>query len=209
MFAPQQSAESPAANIGATSFTLDWPAAEVPHWSIEISEDRNGRYDRLEEGAQPSAETKQPIHVSAVTEERLRAGYKTVVAGNCETKTKHLAQTGAKHIAYTIAGSDTWASCTFNYSDDKGLMDAASAFQAIAETMLTGEKLQHTHRFDRLGLDAQLQSLADEVKSGRAIELQNIASVLQSIVDDERVIDRARRNAARLLQDATADPSPR
>jgi hypothetical protein len=205
----QQPAGSPPANAGASSFTFDWPAAEVPHWSIEIREDRSGRYDRLQDGEKPTPETKQPIHVSAATEERLRGGYKTVAAGNCETKAKHLAQTGAKHIAYTMAGSDAWSSCTFNYSDDKGLMDAVAAFQAIAETILTGEKLQHSRRYDRLGLDAQLESLADEVKAGRAIELQNIAPVLQSIVDDERVIDRARRNAARLLQDAATEPSSR
>jgi hypothetical protein len=203
----QQSTPAPAGGI--VTFQQDWAPAEVPHWFIEVDADGSGRYDRLEEGAKPSPETKRPIHVSAATQERLRAGYKAVLADGCETKLKHLAQTGAKHIAYTNAGSDAWSSCTFNFSDDKSLMDAVAAFQGIAETMEAGEKLAHSHRYDRLGLDAQLESLVSEVKDGRAIEIQNIAPVLQSIADDERVIDRARRKAARLLQDAPSDPSPR
>jgi hypothetical protein len=200
---------TPAPAGGVITYQQDWAPAEVPHWSIEIGADRSGRYDQFAEGAKPTDETRHPLHISAATEERLRSGYKAVVAASCETKMKHLAQTGAKHIAYASSGSDSVASCTFNYSDDKGLMDAAAAFQAIAETMQTGDNLAHSHRYDRLSLDAQLESLVGEVKDGRAIEIKNIAPVLQSIADDERVIDRARRKAARLLQDAPAEPSPR
>jgi len=140
--------------------------------------------------------------VSAATLERLRAGYTAVAGGSCETRLKGIAKTGAKHIAYMLSGSDAWSSCTFNYSDDKALMDTAAAFQAIAETIQTGATLQHLHRFDRLGLDAEMDALAVEAKEGHAIEMQNIAPTLQSIVDDERVIERVRRKAARLLQPA-------
>jgi hypothetical protein len=87
-------------------------------------------------------------------------------------------------------------------------MDATAAFEAIAETMQYGARLQHEHRFDRLSLDAEIDSLVAEAKEGRAIELQNIAPVLQSIVDDDRVIDRVRRKTARLLQDAAPSPNP-
>lgn len=199
-------------SAGVASFSFDWPEAEVPHWFIEVGDETgdtlHGRYDKLEAGAKPSADTKRPITVSQATMDRLRAAYKTVASGNCETKAKHIAQTGVKHIAYTMAGSDAWSSCTFNYSDDKALMDAAAAFQAIAETMQMGEKLEHTHRFDRLGLDAQIAYFSEDVAAGRAIELQNIAPVLNSIVNDERVIERARRKAARLLQDASSPSAP-
>jgi hypothetical protein len=194
-------------SAGAVSFSFDWPQAEVSHWSIEVGVGLSGRYDKLEAGAKPSADTKRPITVSQATMDRLRGAYRTVASGNCETRAKHIAQTGVKHIAYTMAGSDAWSSCTFNYSDDKALMDAAAAFQAIAETIQMGDKLEYTHRFDRLGLDAQIAFFSEEVAAGHAIELQNIAPVLNSIVNDERVIERARRKAARLLQDASPPPS--
>ena len=74
---------------------------------------------------------------------------------------------------------------------------------AMAETLQMGERLAHERRFDRLGLDATLDSLIDEVKGGRAIEVQNIAPVLQGIVGDERLMERVRSKAAHLLESAS------
>jgi hypothetical protein len=142
----------------------------------------------------------QTISVSPEFVRKVMLAVPTVKAGSCETHIKHLAQTGKKTLVFSADGSS--ASCEFNYSDDEKVNAAVAAFGAIAETMDYGAKLEHTHRFDRLGLDAQLDFLTSEAKEGRAIELQNIAAALRSIVDDERVIDRARRKAARLLQDA-------
>jgi hypothetical protein len=94
-------------------------------------------------------------------------------------------------------------------------MGATATFLAIADTMQRGERLQHELRYDRLGLDAEMESLVDAQKSGSAIEIGNIASILQTLVSDDHVIDRVRRRAARLLQDtglpvpAGYDPSER
>ncbi|QMV19844.1 hypothetical protein GOB94_14985 [Granulicella sp. 5B5] len=207
-FGPQQAAPVPPPGSGdLSSFELDWPQAPVPHWSIEIAADGKGRYDLLSKGARPSATTMQPIVVTPATVSRLRGGYHAVKRGSCETRSKGLAKTGVKHIAYTFGSPDAWSSCTFNYSDDKALMDAVATFQAIAETMQFGVTLEHQHRYDRLGLDATIDNLSVEVKDGRAIEMQNIAPVLQSIVEDDRVIERARRKAARLLQPSDSPAS--
>jgi hypothetical protein len=196
---------------GIASFTLDWPGAPTPHWSIEVDQTvgdkSSGRYDELGAGETASAPRTHPITVTKATSDRLRSAYKTVANGKCETKLKHLAQTGTKRLAYTMDGSDVWSSCTYNYSDDAALMDATAAFEAIAETMQYGARLQHEHRFDRLSLDAEIDSLVAEAKDGRAIELQNIAPALRSIVEDDRVIERVRRKAARMLQDAGVAPA--
>ena len=84
----------------------------------------------------------------------------------------------------------------------------ASAFQAIAETIQIGDKLKHDHRFDHLGLDADLDELTAEAKQAGRSELQNIAPILQSIVDDDEVMASARRKARSLLQDASLHASP-
>ena len=81
--------------------------------------------------------------------------------------------------------------------------------------MQRGERLQHELRYDRLGLDAEMEALVAAQKDGSAIEIGNIASILQALVTDDHVIDRVRRRAARLLQDtglpvpAGYDPSER
>ena len=111
-------------------------------------------------------------------------------------------------MTLTIYANDETVQCVFEYSDEESLNAAAAAFESIAETMRYGERLQHELRYGRLGLDAEIDSLISESKDGRVIEVQNIASVLQSIVDDDRVIDRVRRKAARLLQDVVPAPNP-
>jgi hypothetical protein len=207
------------AALAAGGSALKWTAVELsmiprgddvaPSWKVRLQADGAGTYS---EG--PSADSKQmPLTVSAATLERLKQGEHAAKSGKCETKAKNVAKTGEKTIRYEA--EEKTAECTFNYSDDAGLMGATAAFLAIADTIQRGERLQHDLRYDRLGLDAEMESLVAAQKDGSAIEIGNIASILQTVVSDDHVIDRVRRRAARLLQDAGApvpagyDPSDR
>jgi hypothetical protein len=205
-------AEAPALRWTAVelSMTPRSDDASATAWKVRLQADGAGMYS---EGA-PAPDAKQmPLTVSAATLERLRQGEHAAKSGKCETKAKNVARTGEKTIRYEAA--DKTAECTFNYSDDTGLMGATATFQAIADTIQRGERLQHDLRYDRLGLDAEMESLVAAQKDGSAIEIGNIASVLQTLVSDDHVIDRVRRRAARLLQDtglpvpAGYDPSER
>ena len=196
------SAASAAGQPVAVTFDFERQGLPVPHWAIDIQQDGSGHYDDLSHPNDPTAQTQRAIRVEAATRHRLDAGFDRVAAGKCEANIKNLANTGTKRIAYRRSG-DVWVSCTFIYTEDKGLEDATTAFQAIAQTLQEGDQLEHSHRFDRLGLDAEIDELAKEVKEGEAIEVENIAPVLQSIAQDERVMERVRRKAARLLQDAS------
>jgi hypothetical protein len=176
----------------SVEFSLQ-PLDEGTHtWAVRLDAKGSGSYS--EEG-QPQ----QPLNIGQSTLERIRLGAHRAKSGRCESRQKNVARTGEKTIRY-ISG-DRVDSCTFNFSDDSGLMDAAGAFQAIAETMQAGQRLQHDLRFDRLALDADMDTLLNSIKNGGAIEPGNIAPVLQLLVDDDHVIDRVRRKAARLLQD--------
>jgi hypothetical protein len=190
---------------GYDKVTFDFEKVELspPHWGFEIGSDGVGKYyeKAAAAGGDASGSGGVDVQVSASTMAMLRAGAERGGMA-CETKAKHIAQTGMKVLTYW-KGDVPWA-CTFNYPDNAGVMKTGDAFQAMAETMQCGERLQHDHRFDRLALDAEVDELATEVKDGRAIEVQNIAPALKSIVDDERVMERVRRKAARLLQDAGA-----
>ena len=163
-------------------------------WTVHLDPRGSGNYSEEGQSGQ------QPLTISGATLQRIRLGEHRAKSGRCETHQKNIARTGEKTIRYISA--DRAAACTFNFSDDNGLMDAANAFQAIAETMQAGERLQHDQRFDRLSLDADMDLLLTGIKNGAAIELSNIAPVLQSLADDDHVIDRVRRKAARLLQDS-------
>jgi hypothetical protein len=156
----------------------------------------------------------QKITFSPSTIQKVMAPQSIVKAGNCETRLKNIAQTGHKVISFSKEGASV--ECAFNFSDANSLNDAAAAFEGVAETIQMGDTLKHSLRYDRLGLDAEIDSLVDEVKSGSAIEIQNIAPVLQSLVDDDRVMERVKRKAAHLLEGAgiavknyTPEPSAR
>ena len=169
----------------------------LPSWEIALGPDRTGSYRELSADA-----VSQPMHVSEAVWKRLQAGTRAVRSGHCETRQKGVAQTGKKTFSFAD-GPESGAgskSCSFNYSDDQSLNEAGSAFIALADTMQQGARLQHDLRFARLSLDADIDSLVDGVAAGRSLEPGNIASLLQSIAEDDHVIDRVRRKAARLLQ---------
>lgn len=170
----------------------------TPRWTVHLQADGAGTYSEIG----PSASKPVPVTVSAATLERLRMGEHAAKSGKCETHSKNIAQTGEKTIRYV--DGDRTAECTFNYSDDAGLMGTMATFQAIAETIQRGERLEHDLRYDRLGLDAEMNALLAAKQNGSAIEIGNITPVLQDLVQDDHVIDRVRRNAARLLQDSGA-----
>lgn len=192
--------------IDTVVFEFHRAELEPKHWGFELHADGTGRY--FAEGSPtattPSGKVGQEIHVSAATMDLLMAGAKRDHTA-CETKAKHLANTGQKTLSYVHG--DAWYTCTFNYSDSDAVMKSANAFLGLQETLGFGTRLQHEHRFDRLSLDAEMTSLETEVKEGRALEAGNIASVLRSIAEDEKVIERVRRKAARLVEN-TQEKTP-
>jgi hypothetical protein len=179
--------------------------AAQPAWTIHLNANGSGTYTQTPSRNAPNA-APIPLNVSAATLDRIALGEHAAHSGKCETHAKNIAQTGEKTIRYTAGATE---SCTFNYSDDANLMAAAATFEAIADTIQRGQRLQHELRYDRLGLDAEMEQLVAAQKNGSAIEIVNIAPMLQALVADDQVIDRVRRRAARLLQDAGASVPPR
>ncbi len=179
------------------SFEFERQGLSIPHWGITVNPDGSGVYWEPAAVSEryPDGRVTQPLHITAPTLQRLRAGDERAATQHCETKAKNIANTGRKTLT-TVAGA-----CVFNYSDDKGVMDASDAFQAIAETMQAGARLVRKRRFDRLGLDAEINTLDESLKSGRAIELANIAPVLRAIANDADVLERVRTKAARWLKE--------
>lgn len=181
-------------------FEYERAAMNIPHWWVVVNASGDGSYEQ--DAAATVAAVKQPIHVSAATLKRIEAGAAQASTKSCETKLKNVAQTGKKTIVYRGAAGDVAGECTYNMADDAGLRDATAAFLAVQQTLEEGQRLAFLHRFDRLGLDAEMDALVEMVKDGRAIELGNIAAALQSLADDTAVLQRVRTKAATLLKQA-------
>jgi hypothetical protein len=186
----------PSPKYEMVSFSFRPNGANEETWKIVSFGSGTGVYSIHRDGKW----AQESITFSLSTLPKLEQGEVTVKRGNCETKLKNIAHTGQKRLMYGLGPTEL--DCTFNYSDDEGVMAAANAFLAMAETIQIGEKLKHSLRYDRLGLDVEIDALVEEVKSGNAIEVQNIAPVLQSIIDDDRVMERVKRKAGHLLEGA-------
>jgi len=89
-----------------------------------------------------------------------------------------------------------------NYTGEQTAAYCRRYVLGIAFMIEEGQKLEQLHRFDRLGLDAEMQSLEKAVAGGQAVDPGIIADTLRSLVKDESLMNRVRSRAVKLLQDA-------
>ena len=187
-------------------FIFENPKLQPASYSIEIGEDGSGHFKSEPGSASPAdSEGVMPHPFSSdikIEEPLLSLLFKTARSHNhfnvvCESTKVKVAFTGKKALQYS--GPDGDGSCTFNWSRDQQLMKISDDMVAVAFTLEEGRRLAVEHEHSRLSLDAELESLQDAVKSGRAQQVQNIAPILQAILSDELVMERARNRARQLL----------
>ena len=189
------------------SFAFQRAGLPVPRFTLTVDQNGRGTYkgDQTEPVvrgvlAQPATVAfEQKFELSIQTTRRIFALADELDHFNiaCASKAKNVADTGTKMLTYFSPG--TTNSCTYNYSENQSVAALTDLFQGVAETMDHGRELEHLHRYDRLGLDAELESFSREVADGHAIELQTIAPALRSIAQDADLMQRVRTQARALL----------
>jgi hypothetical protein len=196
------------------SFQFDRTGLPVPRFTLRLKEDGSGNYQAEQTEVAASANSTRgqaaqhidrPVTISHQTAAKIfkEARALNYFNGECASKAKNIADTGKKTLSYT--GPDGSGSCTYNYSENKIVDSLTNIFLAIAYTMDEGRRLEFLHRYDRLGLDAEMITFSQEVEAGRALELATISSALAAIVDDTAVIQRVRLKAQKLLEQGAAD----
>jgi len=197
------------ARTAAVTFQMVRPGLVVPRLRILLREDGTGSYAG-EEVTPPTTDGRAPttsqvareITVGALTTVKIFrvARAERFFNISCASKAKNIADTGAKTLSY--AGPDGKGSCDYNYSENKNVVMLTELFLGIAATIDEGRRLEFKHRFDHLGLDAELDTLTQSNESGRAVELVTIAPVLRQLADDTELMQRVRSRAAKLLDRA-------
>jgi hypothetical protein len=203
------SAPPSATTSSQVSFKFDRVGLPVPHFTLRVNENGTGTY-QADQAEIPATQTSmrgqaaqhidRPANLSSGSVVKIFKAAQTLNHFNveCASKAKNIADTGTKTLTY--AGSDGSGSCVYNYSENKTVQSLTEIFLGIASTLDEGRKLEFLHRYDRLGLDAEMNSFADEVKEGRALELGTISPTLTAIADDTAVIQRVRLRAAKMLE---------
>ena len=190
-------------------FDFDRPGLPVPKYSLTISADGSATYKGVAVPASShidSSLTAQPFAVpgnhAVISNATLRKVFSLAKSAKyfntvCASKAKNIADTGTKTLTYT--GPDGAGACTYNYTENNNVQALTEIFQGIAETMDEGRQLEYLQRYDRLGLDAAIAFLAQEVSEGHALELGTIAGTLRALAADEQVMQRVRLRASTLL----------
>jgi hypothetical protein len=207
-------ADPSAAKQTEVSFQFDRTGLSVPRFTLRLREDGTGSYqaDQAEIAAtatsmrgQAAQHIDRPIKLTSGTVAKIFKEARAADHFNieCASKLKNIADTGKKTLTSTGAGGS--GSCTYNYSENKSVDMLTSTFLAIAYTLDEGRKLEFLHRYDRLGLDAEMISFSQELEAGRALELGTISPALAAIVDDTAVIQRVRLRAQKMLEQAASE----
>jgi hypothetical protein len=193
-----QNSASPA-NHSYIRFTFENPQLEPAAYSLEIYEDGTGSYSATLGSDSGAQSVKRAIHIHDPLLSRLfeTARAHHFFAMDCQAPHSHVAFTGKKTLAYT--GPDGQGACTFNYSHEQSLNQIANDLISVAYTLEEGTRLASEHLHDRLSLDGELESLQDAAQDRRALELGNIAPELESIANDDAVMNLARKRARALL----------
>lgn len=193
-------------------YTFEHPQLQPARYSITIEEDGAARFVS-QPGVSQQGDDVFPAGIdrSIRIDDSLRdalfryARSHSFFATSCNRRQNNLAFTGQRNIAYT--GPDGQGSCAFVWAADSTLQNLSDQLGAVALTIEIGRRLDVEVQHDRLGLDAELQSLQDAVKDRRASDLPNIVNQLQAIATDQQVMDRARKRALALL--SRCDPAPK
>lgn len=206
---PQSTTGDSAAQAQLT-YERTWPEQKVPFFRITVHPDGSGSYSTLarqgtptpaESTSDPAPTTDPPsqqLHISERNRARIFAVASVVRSPKgCESGNRHTAQTGRKF--FSLEGDGPAAQCTFNFSDDHRVEDAVSILNGVALTLEEGNRIHYLLRFDRLGLDAALGSLLEDVQTGRALEVENIAPLLNKLQADDALMTRVRERAMKLL----------
>jgi hypothetical protein len=192
-------------NVPTVTYECEWAAYTPQHYSLTVKPDGSTHYSSSSpqpaQNASDAADEdyQQDFVVSPATRDAIfqlaeQAGY---FNGDFEFHKHRVAQTGKKTLAYSDATRHYQT--VFNYSENAAIDRLVHIFAGISMTLQHGRKLQFLRRFDKLGLEAELKFIEQDVESDNLVELQLIAPLLENIVADKAILNIARQRAERLL----------
>ena len=122
--------------------------------------------------------------------------------GNYDYKKGKIAFTGRKVLAYV--DSSRHFETSYNWAENSSVRQLTELMQAMGVTLEFGRSLEYLHRYDRLGLNAELQRMDELAARNQLAELQVLTPQLERIAADSNVMEIARQKARKLLERANA-----
>jgi hypothetical protein len=114
---------------------------------------------------------------------------------NYETK-KKVADLGRKHVSLEISSGTREAD--FNYSDLKEVNALSAFFDVLLNQQTLTLDLETAIRYERLSVPERLNLLESELKVSRIGDPEGLIPLLDKIIQDQRVLDYARKQAEQI-----------
>ena len=198
--------------LPSVTFTQSFPHTRPAYFSLRVDSAGHASYEsRREEGEPDQPVLGEPYYVEFVISEATArrifslAESLNYFQGDWDFKKHRIADTGSKTLLY--ADSTRNHQTTYNWSENRAVQELTDIFQGISSTQEAANELTRLRRYDRLGLNHQLERMEDLAKNGWLRELQVIAPLLEKLANDREIMNIARQRAQHLLQLAAAPPS--
>ena len=183
------------------------PALSPSHWSITLHPDGSGYFNSYGGGISGSDSDLKapPVNREIQLSQEFTHGvfetayHQKLFNEKCESDLK-VAFQGEKTLSYK--GNKGSGSCTFNYSKEHQIQDLSESMMAVEQTIMEGARLELLLKHDPLGLDAEMDSLVQAAKDGRAQQICAIKAILVQLANDPGVLVAVRKRADLLLQNA-------
>jgi hypothetical protein len=117
--------------------------------------------------------------------------------GNFDYRGGRIANMGAKTLTYKNGTIEH--TTTYNYSQNQNLQQLTTLFQGIANALEYRRRLERLYRYDKLGLEAELKAMEEDLKRNYIAELQVDESILRQIAGDRSVMNITRHRAENIL----------
>jgi hypothetical protein len=195
--------------VPVITFDFAFPGTQPEHYTVSVNSSGHATYrsdDTAAVGRGSGAEEPytEEFTISRGSRDQIfqLAEQAHYFRGDFEYGKGRIANMGAKTLAYSdgLAANGIGYQTAYNYSQNPAIQQLTTIFQGISNTLELGRRLAYLHRFDKLGLEAELQQAEETAQAGNLLELQVIAPILRAVADDYGVMHIARERAQRLLK---------
>jgi hypothetical protein len=176
------------------TFTLTIDESGAGHYRSEVSKVRSSDPNDV-----APISLDRDITVSKVTRDKLfaTARRRHFFSAQCDANGNKPHVQSTKTLAYS--GSDGKGQCTFIWSKDDQISDLSDTLEGIQATLEEGARLRLIYQYQPLVCKNELEAFASQVQARQALEVVNIAPLLQKIANDDKVLHGCRQAALQIL----------
>lgn len=170
----------------------------VPEYEkVTISSDGSGVYDGHSLNSPPNPQHFKLSEAAVQKAFALATDLKDFNGVEIESG-KHVANLGLKTFQYE-AGEQNY-NCNFNYSTNREAQELTDLFEGIAAAERHVMALDYSLKYDRLGLPRELTLIQGDLDSNTLADPQLMASAIEAVAHDPRVLHFAQIRAQRILR---------